>query len=1084
MLKRVLILLALALLPAQAVAQDDADDDRGRIVRFLEEQLSDGARQIRIDGFRGALSSTAELDRLSIADAQGEWLILENARLVWTRTALFSRELQVDELTAERLTILRTPETGEEDAIDLPPAEAQPFALPELPIRIAIDQMAIDEIDLDPSIIGVGGRFSISGSARLADGDGQADIELVRLDGPGDTFDLTASYANETELLSVDLLLTEEAGGLASELLNLPGRPSLRFEVSGEGPIDDFTAEITLDTDGARRVEGMVTSMGQESGDHVIAVDLGGDLTPMMPVEYHAFFGEDTSLAALVRLHADGAISLENMDLASRSLELVGSVELDPARRPLIINLTGTLADPAGSGPVRLPVGAEARLRRATLALNFDASDSDAFVLDADVSAFEMDDLDIRRITLSSNGTITPSASGIGAVAATVTANVEGLEHRDPGLAQAMGDAIAFRSQVSWTQGAAILISGLSLSAGDDLVAGGGATIQPGEGRIDTALDLAFRAADLARFSAVSGQDLTGGIEASLTGRVEPLSGAFDIVLDGTGNSLGFGAGLPPELFAGDTVLSVHAIRDTAGLRLEQLALDNGEITASGSGALDSSGGRFETDLRLRNVGLFTDALSGPVSADANLTRRGTAPWQINVAAEGPGGIRAGVTGGVGLPDGSVDLQAQGSLPLALANRFIRPRSINGTLNFDLALRGQPGLSALSGTLTASGARASLPTLQAAVEDLNLSANLSGGRVTLNGGGRLNTGGQISTQGSINLVGAGMPADISITVDQARLVDPELYEARISRADLNISGGLTGYLQVAGRVDLGETELRVPETGLGGAAPIPPIRHVNETAAERQTRRNAGLLRTADAGSAGAGVGLDLTISAPGRVYLRGRGIDAEFGGEIRLNGTSAQVIPSGQFNLIRGRLSILGTRLDFTEGSATLQGSFDPYLDLAAESRAGGYTITISVDGPASSPEITFGSDPSLPEDEVLARLLFGRSVSSLSPVQLLQLADAASSLAGGSTNNGFLANLRSGLGLDDLDLQTDEEGNAAVRAGRYLSDNIYTDVTVNADGEADLSLNIDLTPDITARGSFSSDGSSSVGVFYERDY
>jgi hypothetical protein len=79
---------------------------------------------------------------------------------------------------------------------------------------------------------------------------------------------------------------------------------------------------------------------------------------------------------------------------------------------------------------------------------------------------------------------------------------------------------------------------------------------------------------------------------------------------------------------------------------------------------------------------------------------------------------------------------------------------------------------------------------------------------------------------------------------------------------------------------------------------------------------------------------------------------------------------------------------------------------------------------------------------------------------VQLLQLADAASSLAGGSSNGGILSNLREGLGLDDLDLQTDEEGNAAVRAGRYLSDNIYTDVTIGAEGESELSLNIDLTP------------------------
>jgi translocation and assembly module TamB len=74
--------------------------------------------------------------------------------------------------------------------------------------------------------------------------------------------------------------------------------------------------------------------------------------------------------------------------------------------------------------------------------------------------------------------------------------------------------------------------------------------------------------------------------------------------------------------------------------------------------------------------------------------------------------------------------------------------------------------------------------------------------------------------------------------------------------------------------------------------------------------------------------------------------------------------------------------------------------------------------------------------------------------------------------------------LGVDDLDLQTDETGNAALRAGRYLSDNVYTDVTVTQGGTTGLSLNIDLTPDITARGTFESDGTSRLGVFFERDY
>ena len=61
------------------------------------------------------------------------------------------------------------------------------------------------------------------------------------------------------------------------------------------------------------------------------------------------------------------------------------------------------------------------------------------------------------------------------------------------------------------------------------------------------------------------------------------------------------------------------------------------------------------------------------------------------------------------------------------------------------------------------------------------------------------------------------------------------------------------------------------------------IAHVGETAAERRTREAAGLLASqTDSGGSGA-IGLDLEINAPGRIFLRGRGIDAEFGGAIRI---------------------------------------------------------------------------------------------------------------------------------------------------------------------------------------------------------
>lgn len=88
------------------------------------------------------------------------------------------------------------------------------------------------------------------------------------------------------------------------------------------------------------------------------------------------------------------------------------------------------------------------------------------------------------------------------------------------------------------------------------------------------------------------------------------------------------------------------------------------------------------------------------------------------------------------------------------------------------------------------------------------------------------------------------------------------------------------------------------------------------------------------------------------------------------------------------------------------------------------------------------------------------------------------------GRGSEGIVSGLRDSVGLDDLDLATDDEGNVSVRAGKYLTRNVYSDVSVDADGKSRINLNLDVNDAITARGSVASDGESTIGVFYEKDY
>ena len=205
----------------------------------------------------------------------------------------------------------------------------------------------------------------------------------------------------------------------------------------------------------------------------------------------------------------------------------------------------------------------------------------------------------------------------------------------------------------------------------------------------------------------------------------------------------------------------------------------------------------------------------------------------------------------------------------------------------------------------------------------------------------------------------------------------------------------------------------------------------------------------------------------------------------LSLSGTTANVIPAGEIDLIRGRLDIVGRRLELTRGQVTLQGSFDPYIDFAATNTSSAGTATIEIFGPLQSPEVEVTSSPARPPEEALGLLIFGDQFTNLSPLKIAQLASSLATLTGqGGGGGGILGGAREGIGASSLDLTTDEDGNAQVGVGAYLTDNIYSDVAVNTEGRTELNLNLDVTNNVTAKGKVDSEGNSSIGLFFSRDY
>ena len=436
--------------------------------------------------------------------------------------------------------------------------------------------------------------------------------------------------------------------------------------------------------------------------------------------------------------------------------------------------------------------------------------------------------------------------------------------------------------------------------------------------------------------------------------------------------------------------------------------------------------------------------------------------------------------------NGNLNLDIQGNAPLGLSAPFIAPRNLQGQATFDLKVDGPPQLGSVSGTIRTSNASLSAPNLRITLQNIAASIELANNRAQINLSARNSDGGQVNVAGAITLTGS-LPADLDVRLGNLVLIDPALYRTSLN-GNLRITGPLTAGAQINGQIDVGETEISVPSTGLTSIGDIPQIDFVGATADVIATRRKAGL-GGPDAGkdvaapSTGPGFGLNIRINAPRRIFVRGRGLDAELGGSLLLTGTTNRIISAGRFDLVRGRLDILGKRFELTEGAVQFEGDLVPYLRFVTSTTTATGEVRIIIEGKATAPVVSFASTPESPQDEVLSQLLFGRNISEISAFQALQLASAVATLAGRG-GAGIISNLRAGFGLDDLDVTTTDSGATAVRAGKYISENVYTDVTAASDGTADVSINLDLTKSLRAKGTVGSDGDTGIGLFFQKDY
>ena len=316
------ILFASLLVLSSATALPAQENENAFLVNLIEEKLSSPTRIVRLIGVEGALSSEANIAEITIADKQGVWLRIVDARINWKRSALLRGVLEVENLSATLIEIPRGPVPDN----SLPTPETTGLALPDLPIEINIAHIEATEISIGADLLGIDATLSTTAAFQLNDAGLNFEFDAQRLDGVGGSARARIVYERADQLLDLNILISEPENGLIANTLAIEGAPPLVAKIVGSGPVSDITVVLSVDANANRLIAGALELKQQPEG---LGFDarLAGEISPLLPTVYRQFFEGESEVLMSGLLRDGGGLSLPKLEVRTADMTLTGAIE-------------------------------------------------------------------------------------------------------------------------------------------------------------------------------------------------------------------------------------------------------------------------------------------------------------------------------------------------------------------------------------------------------------------------------------------------------------------------------------------------------------------------------------------------------------------------------------------------------------------------------------------------------------------------------------------------------------------------------------------------------------------------------------
>ena len=407
-----------------------------------------------------------------------------------------------------------------------------------------------------------------------------------------------------------------------------------------------------------------------------------------------------------------------------------------------------------------------------------------------------------------------------------------------------------------------------------------------------------------------------------------------------------------------------------------------------------------------------------------------------------------------------------------LSKIFLPPNlEFSGLLESNFDIQGSIAEPRITGVANLSQSAFSDDTTGLNLLDLKATTLLQNDRVVLQSlTAKDDKNGSLAASGSMGINNfVPQNVDMSLDVKDFHLLDGDLADGTFN-GDLKFSGSKDLY-NLTGSVRPNYIDVTIPEKLVSN---IPEL-NIVEVEGEDKAKSILSKIKVA------------IDFIADNKIFVRGWGLDAEFGGRLKIDGNLDDPNFDGVLKAERGRYTEFGKRFELTTAELNFLGRIpaNPVLNIVAETEVDDITAQVNFKGNVQDPKISFSSNPTLPEDEVLARILFGRDLASISPFQAIQLTQTLRRFSGKGSGFDPLGEIRSATGLDDLRVDSDENGETTVGAGKYLTDKVYLEFEKGSgENSGAANLEVEVTPNITLESEVGQDAQAGAGLFWEWDY